>query len=170
MNEDEFLYYRDRVYVPNDNELKKSILEEAHCGSFTIHPGSTKMYQDLKTSYCWSRMKKDVSDFMTKCMVCQKVKAEHQIPSGFLQPIRILEWKWDRITIDFVVGLPLIRRKHDSVWVVVDRLKKSTYFLPVRTDYSLDKLVELYIEEIVRLHGIPVSIISDRDLRFTLRF
>ena len=72
--------------------------------------------------------------------------------------------------MDFVAGLPLTRRKHDSVWVVVDRLTKLAHFLPVRTDYALDKLVELYIREIVRLHGIPISIISDRDLRFTSRF
>ena len=72
--------------------------------------------------------------------------------------------------MDFVVGLPLTGRKHDSVWVVVDRLTKSAHFLPVRTDYSLDKLAELYIKEIVRLYGIPISIISDRDPRFTSRF
>ena len=93
MNEDGFLYYKDRVCVPNDNELKKSILEVARYGSFAIHPGSTKMYQDLKTSYWWSEMKKDVSNFVTKCMVCKKVKVEHQIPSGLLQPIRIPKWK-----------------------------------------------------------------------------
>ena len=85
-----------------------------------MHPGSTKMYQDLKTSYWWSGMKRDVSEFVTKCMVCQKVKAEHQVPSGLLQPIKIPEWKWDRITMNFVVGLPLKGNKHDSVWVVVD--------------------------------------------------
>ena len=170
MNEDGSLYYRDQVCVPNDDELKKSILEEAHNGAFPMHPGSTKMYQDLKTLYWWSRMKRAVSEFVTKCMVCQKVKAEHQVPSGLLQPIRIPEWKWDRITMDFVVGLPLTGRKHDSVWVVVDRLMKSTHFLPVRTDYLLNKLAELYIKEIVWLHGIPVSIISDRDPRFSSRF
>ena len=111
-------------------------------------------------------MKRDVSGFVTKCMVCQKVKVEHQVPSGLLQPIRIPEWKWDRITMNFEVGLPLTGTNHDSVWVVVDRIMKSAHFLPVRTYYSLDKLAELYIKEIVRLHGIPVSIISDRDLRF----
>ena len=135
-----------------------------------MHPGSTKIYQDLKVSYWWSGMKRDVSEFVAKCMVCQKVKAEHQVPLRLLQPIIIPEWKWDRITMDFVVRLPLTRRKHDSVWVVVDRLTKYTTFLQVRTDYSLDKLAELYISEIVRLHGIPISIISDRDPRFTLRF
>ena len=114
-----------------------------------MHPGSTKMYQDLKTSYWWFGMKRDVSEFVTKCMVCQKVKAEHQVSSGLLQPIKIPKWKWNRITMDFMVGLPVTGKKHDSVWVVVYRLTKSAHFLPMRTDYSLDKLVELYIREIV---------------------
>ena len=105
-----------------------------------MHPGSTKMYQDLKTSCWWSGMKIDVLEFLTKCMVYQKVKAEHQVPSGLLQSIRIPEWKCDQITMDFVVRLSLTGRKHDLVWVVVDRLTKTTHFLPVRTDYSLDKL------------------------------
>ena len=164
------MYYRDWVYVLNDDELKKSILEEAHIGFFVMHPGSTKMYQILKTSYWWSEMKRDVSEFVTKCMVCQKVKAEHQVPSGLLQPIRIPEWKWDQITMDFVVELPLTERKPYLILVVVDRLTKLAHFLPVRTDYSLDKLAELYINEIVWLHEIPISIISDRDTRFTSRF
>ena len=170
VNEDGVLYYKDRVCVPDDNDLMKAILEEAHSGSFAIHPSSTKMYQDLKMSFWWSGMKRDISEFVTKCLVCQRGKAEHQVPSRLLQSIRIPEWKWDRITMDFVIGLPLTGRKHDSVWVVVDRLTKSAHFLPVRTDYSLDKLAELYIKEIVRLHGIPISIISDRDPRFTSRF
>ena len=114
------MYYKDRVCVPDDNDLRKAILEEAHSGSFAIHPGSTKMYQDLKMSFWWSGMKREVSGFVTKCLVCQRVKAEHQVPSELLQPTRIPEWKWDRITMDFVVRLPLIGRKHDSVWVVVD--------------------------------------------------
>ena len=84
MKEDGSLYYKDRVCVPNDSELKKDILEEAHSGSFAMHPGSTKMYQDLKVSYWCLRMKRDVSAFVTKCLVCQKVKAEHQVPSGLL--------------------------------------------------------------------------------------
>ena len=115
-------------------------------------------------------MKRDISEFVTKCLIFQRVKAEHQVHSELLQSIRIPEWKWDRITMDFVVGLPLTGRKHDSVWVVVDRLTKSAHFLQVRNDYSLDKLAEVYFKQIVRLHGIPISIISDRDPRFTSRF
>ena len=115
-------------------------------------------------------MKRDISEFVTKCLICQQVKAEHQVPSGLLQQVMVLEWKWDMITMDFVTSLPLTPRKKDAVWVVVDRLIKSAHFIPVRTDYSLDKLAELYIAEIVRLHGVPMSIISDRDPRFTSRF
>ena len=95
VNEDGVLYYKYRVCVPDDNDLRKAILEEAHSGSFAIHPGSTKMYQDLKMSFWWSGMKRDISEFVTKCLVCQRVKAEHQVPSGLLQSIRIPEWKWD---------------------------------------------------------------------------
>ena len=84
VKEDGFVYYRDRVYVPNDDELNKSILEEEHSGSFAMHPSSTKMNQDLKISHWWSGMKRDVSEFVTKCMMCQKVKAKHQVHSGLL--------------------------------------------------------------------------------------
>lgn len=164
------LYYKGRLCVPDDGELKASILKEAHTSVYAMHPGSTKMYHDLKLQYWWPGMKKDIADYVTKCLTCQQVKAEHQVPSGLLQPIRIPEWKWDRVTMDFVSGLPLTQKKHDAVWVIVDRLTKSAHFLPVRTDYSLEKLAELYISEIVRLHGIPLSIISDRDPRFTSRF
>ena len=163
------MYYKDRVCVPNDCEFKKAILEEAHSGSFASIPVAQNVSR-FKMSFWWSRMKRDVSEFVTKCLVCQRVKAEHQVPSGLLQPIKIPEWKWDRITMDFMVGLPLTGRKHDLVWVVVNRLTKSAHFLLVRTDYSLDKLAELYIKEIVQLLGIPVSIISNRDPRFTSRF
>ena len=84
VNENGVLYYKDRVCVLDDNDLRKSILEEAHNGSFAIHPGSTKMYQDLKMSFWWSRIKRDVLEFVTKCLVCQRVKAEHQVSSGLL--------------------------------------------------------------------------------------
>ncbi|KAA3465611.1 integrase [Gossypium australe] len=120
------------------------------------------MYNDLKQLYWWSGMKRDISDF--------QVKAKHQVASGLLLPVMIPEWKWDRVTMDFVSGLPLSSKKKDAIWVVVDRLTKTTHFIPIHIDYSLDKLAELYILEIVRLHGVPVSIISNRDLMFTLRF
>ena len=92
------------------------------------------------------------------------------MPSGLLQPVMVPKWKWDKVTMDFVTGLPLTPKKKDAIWVIVDKLTKTTHFIPVRTDYSLDRLANLYISEIVRLHGVPLSIISDRDPRFTSRF
>ena len=115
-------------------------------------------------------MKKDIPEYVSKCLTCQQVKAKHQVPSGLLNPLPIPQWKWDNITMDFVSSFPLTQRKHDTVWVIVDRLTKSAHFLPVRLDYSMNSLVELYVSEIVRLQGIPLSIVSYRDPRFTLRF
>ncbi|WCJ39071.1 Transposon Tf2-6 polyprotein [Euphorbia peplus] len=159
-----------RLCVPDIEALKREIMEEAHCSAYALHPGSTKMYRTLKENYWWHGMKKDVAEFVARCLVCQQVKAEHQSPSGLLQPLPIPEWKWEHITMDFVSSLPRTQRGHDSVWVIVDRLTKSAHFLPVRVDYSLDKLAGIYVNEVVRLHGVPLSIVSDRDPRFTSQF
>ncbi|KAK8980910.1 hypothetical protein V6N11_048039 [Hibiscus sabdariffa] len=164
------LCFKERIVVPNDSELRRTILTEVHSSPFSMHPGSTKMYRDLKCEYYWVGLKKDVAKFVSKCMVCQRVKAEHQFPSGLLQPLRIPEWKWERITMDFVTGLPMTPSKKDSVWVIVDRFTKCAHFLPVHTTYTFDKLAELYISEVVRLHGVTKSIVSDRDPKFTSRF
>ena len=107
---------------------------------------------------------------MAKCLTCQKVKIEHKKPSGLLQPLEIPEWKWDNIAMDFVMGLPRTSFGHDGIWVIVDRLTKSAHFLAIRATYSLDMLAHLYVNEIVRLHGVPISIMSDRDPRFISRF
>ena len=115
-------------------------------------------------------MKGDVAKFVSKCLTCQKVKAEHQRPAGELQPIEVPEWKWEQITMDFVVGLPKTVEGYDAIWVVVDRLTKSARFIPMKVTYSVEKLAELYVNNVVRLHGVPLSIISDRDGRFTSNF
>ena len=164
------LFFQNRLCVPDDKELKKKLLSEAHNTIFTMHPGGNKMYQDLKQFYWWKGMKRDVTEYVSRCLTCQQVKAEHQVPTGLLNPLPIPQWKWDNITMDFVSGFPLTQQKHDSVWVIIDRLTKSAHFIPVRIDYSMDRLAELYVDEIVRLHGVPLSIVSDRDPRFTSRF
>ena len=148
----------------------ESIFIEAHKSKFAVHPGSTKMYQDLKRQYWWEGMKRDVANFVVKYIVFQQVKAEHQRPSGLLQPLLIPEWKWDKITMDFVTRLPLTSLKHDAVWVIVDRLTKSAHFISIRKDYKLTRLARLYVENTVRLYGVPSSIVSNKDPRFTSRF
>ncbi|KAG7599514.1 Retrotransposon gag domain [Arabidopsis suecica] len=160
-----------RVCVPNDKGLKGEILKEAHQSKFSIHPGSNKMYRDLKRYYHWVGMKKDVAAWVAKCSTCQLVKAEHQVPSGLVQNLPMPEWKWDHVTMDFVTGLPTgIRSKHNAVWVVVDRLTKSAHFIAISETDGAEDIAARYIEEIVRLHGVPVSIVSDRDTRFTSHF
>ena len=128
------------------------------------------MYKDLKKHYWWPGMKNDVVKHVEQCLTCQQVKAEHQRPAGTLQPLNIPQWKWEDITMDFVVGLPRTKDSHDAIWVIVDRLTKSAHFLPVRTTYTMDKYAEIYVKEVVRLHGVPLSIVSDRDSRFTSSF
>ena len=115
-------------------------------------------------------MKVDVSKYVAAFEVCQRVKAEHKRPVGLLKPLKILEWKWELITMDFVVGLPRSHRGRDAIWVVVDRLTKSTHFIPMKTTNSASDLVPLYMKEVIRLHGVPKSIVSDRDSKFVSKF
>jgi hypothetical protein len=164
------LMFRDRVCVPDVLELKRRILEEGHKSSLSIHPGETKIYQDLKRLFWWPGMMKEIAKFVYACLVCQKSKIEHQKPSGLMQPLFVSEWKWDSISMDFVGALPKTIKGFDSIWVIVDRLTKSAHFVPIKTSMSVAKLAEIYIEQIVRLHSIPSSIVSDRDPRFTSKF
>ncbi|KAK6160734.1 hypothetical protein DH2020_004115 [Rehmannia glutinosa] len=113
------------------------------------------MYKDLKKNFWWVNMKNQVVENVAKCLTCQRVKAEHQRPSGLLQPLAIPEWKWEKVTMDFVTDLPRTRSGHDSIWVIVDRLTKYAHFLPIRNTTSLQRLAQLYIREVVRLHGVP---------------
>ena len=159
-----------RMCVPEYGELKRDIMEEAHSSTYAMHPGSTKTYKTLKKHYWWNGMKKEIASFISKSLTYQQVKAENQRPVWKIQLLPILIWKWEKITMDFVKSLARTQRNHDAIWVIVDRLTKSAHFLPVNVEDSLEKLAQLYVDEIVRLHGVPVSIVSDRDPRFTSRF
>ncbi|GJS80822.1 putative reverse transcriptase domain-containing protein [Tanacetum coccineum] len=166
---DESLYFMDRIWVPLVGGVRTVIMDEAHKSRYSIHPRADKMYYDLRDMYWWPRMKRDIATFVSECLTCAKVKAEHQRPSGLLQQPEIPEWKWESITMDFITKLPRSWNGHDAIWVVVDRLTKSAHFLEIHEDYSTEKLARLYTDEIVARHGVPVSIISDREARFTSR-
>ncbi|GJW77954.1 putative reverse transcriptase domain-containing protein [Tanacetum coccineum] len=144
------------------------IMDEAHKSKYSVHPGVDKMYYDLRDMYWWPGMKRDIATYVSKWLTCSKVKAEHQMPSGLLKQPEIPEWKWDKITMDFMTKLLRSKNRHDTIWVIVDRLTKSAHFLAIREDYSTERLAKTYIDEIVTLHGVPVLIISDRDGQFTL--
>ncbi|GJW76031.1 reverse transcriptase domain-containing protein [Tanacetum coccineum] len=163
------LYFMDRIWVPLVGGVRTVIMGEAHNSRYSVHPRADKMYYDLRDMYWWPRMKRDIATYVSECLTCAKVKAEHQRPSGLLQQPEIPEWKWENITMDFITKLPRTRNGHDAIWVVVDRLTKSAHFLAICEDYSMEKLAKLYTKEISMRHGVPVSIISDRDARFTSR-
>ncbi|KAJ9557277.1 hypothetical protein OSB04_011891 [Centaurea solstitialis] len=162
--------FKARIWVPRLSGMRDVVLAEAHKSRLSIHPGSTKMYQDLRLDYWWPGMKTDIGRYVEKCTTCLQVKAEHQKPYGSLQPLEVPMWKWEELTMDLVTKLPKTQRQHDSIWVIVDRLTKSAPFLPVRESYSMDQWAQLYIDEVVSRHGLPVKIISDRDSQFTSKF
>ncbi|GJW32898.1 reverse transcriptase domain-containing protein [Tanacetum coccineum] len=142
------LYYLDRIWVPLKGEVRTLIINEAHKSKYSIHPGANKMYYDLRDRYWWPRMKKDIAEYQPEIPV----------------------WKWEGIAMDFVTKLPRTSSGHDTIWVIMDRLTKSAHFLPMREDYKMERLARLYLNEIVARHGMPISIISDRNSRFTSSF
>ncbi|GJU38438.1 putative reverse transcriptase domain-containing protein, partial [Tanacetum coccineum] len=159
-----------RSWLPCYGDLRTVIMHESHKSKYSIHPGSDKMYQDMKKLYWWPNMKADIATYVSKCLTCAKVKAEHQRPSGLLVQPDIPQWKWDNITMDFVTKLPKSSQGYDTIWVIVDRLTKSAIFVPMRETDPLEKLARMYLKEVVTRHGIPVSIICDRDPRFASNF
>ncbi|GKE33915.1 putative reverse transcriptase domain-containing protein [Tanacetum coccineum] len=148
LSNDGALNYLDRMWVPLKGDVKTLIMDEAHKSKYFVHPGSDKMYHDLRDRYWWLCMKKEIVVYQPK----------------------IPEWKWEGITMDFVTKLPRTSSEHETIWVIVDRLTKFAHFLPMREDYKMERLARLYLNEIIARHGVPISIISDRDSRFTLRF
>jgi hypothetical protein len=156
--------------VPKKEALKRKILDEAHTLRYSIHPGSTKMYHDLRQQFWWTRMKRETARYVSECNTCRKVKADYMKPGGLLQPLSVPDWKWDDISMDFIVGLPLTARKFNSIWVIVDRLTRSAHFIPVNTNYNVQKYAEIYVVRVLCLHGVLKTIISDRGSQFIVRF
>ncbi|GJT19212.1 putative nucleotidyltransferase, ribonuclease H [Tanacetum coccineum] len=136
-----------RSWLPCYGDLRTVIMHESHKSKYSIHPGSDKMYQDMKKLYWWPNMKADIATYVSKCLTCAKVKAEHQRPSGLLVQPDIPQWKWDNITMDFVTKLHKLSQCYDTIWVIVDRLTKSTIFVPMRETDLMDTLTRIYLKE-----------------------
>lgn len=150
--------------------LKDRILKEAHDSVYAIHPDETKMYQDLKSYYWWRNMRREIARYVAKCLTCQKVKVDHQRPPGLIQPLKKSVQKFDIVTMDFVTGLLRTRSKDDVIWVIVDTLTKVTHFIAFRHGLLGEDVAMLYMVHQHKFHGVPTTIISDRDPRFTSCF
>nr|GFB02746.1 putative reverse transcriptase domain-containing protein [Tanacetum cinerariifolium] len=128
------IYFFDRIWIPSVGGVRKLIMDEAHTSRYSIHSGADKKYYDLRDLYWWPGMKRDIAEYVSRCLTCSKIKAEHQKPSGLLQQPEIPEWKWEKITMDLVTKLPRSSGGYDAIWVIVDRLTKSAHFLPIHRD------------------------------------
>ncbi|GJY72286.1 putative reverse transcriptase domain-containing protein [Tanacetum coccineum] len=164
------LCLNNQSWIPCFGDLRALIMHESRKSKYSIHPGSDKMYQDLKKLYWWPNMKVEIATYVSKCLTCAKVKIEYRKPFGLLVQPEIPQWKWENITMDFVTKLLKMATGQDTIWVIVDRLTKSAHFLHMREDDTLEKLTRQYLKEVVSKHGVPVLIISDRDGKFTLHF
>jgi hypothetical protein len=141
-----------------------------HNVTYVGHPGYQKTVAGVKSHYFWLGMKREIVEYIARCMECQKVKAEHRHPTGLLQPLPIHEWKWEVVTMDFIIGLPRTSKQHDSIMVVVDKLTKDAHFIPLKTTHKAADVVDIFLKEVACLHRIPKTIVSDRDLTFTSNF
>ncbi|GJT84814.1 putative reverse transcriptase domain-containing protein [Tanacetum coccineum] len=146
--------------VDESGDVRTLIMDEAHKSKYSVHPRADKMYYDLRDRYWWSGMKKYVVVYISKCLTCLKVKAEHQRPFGLLQQPEIPEWKWKGIAMDFVTRFPGTSSGNDTIWVIVDRLTMSAHFLPMYEDYKMDRLARLYLNEIVARHVIKEYLVK----------
>jgi hypothetical protein len=164
------VWFNDRIVEPKDAEVCQQILDEAHLSRYSIHPESTKMYQDLKQHYWWTKTKIEIARYVASCDTCRRVKAVHMKTAGTLQSLPIPTWKWEDISMDFIVRLPKTANGFDSIWVIIDRLTKIAHFLPVKTKYPVVAYAELYIACILNLHGVPKTIVSDRGPQFVSKF
>ncbi|GJU36043.1 putative reverse transcriptase domain-containing protein [Tanacetum coccineum] len=160
-----------RSWLPCYGDLRTVIMHESHKSKYSNPSSSEKdKYQDVKKLYWWPHYESDIATYLASALTCAKVKAEHQRQSGLLVQPEIPQWKWDNITMDFVTKLPKSSQGYDTIWVIVDRLTKSAIFIPMKETDPLEKLARMYLKEVVTRHGIPVSIICDRDPRFASNF
>jgi hypothetical protein len=164
------IWFNNRIVVPKNDEVHQQILDEAHLSRYSIHPGSTKMYHDLKQHYWWTKMKIEIARYVARCDTCRRVKAIHMKTTGSLQLLPIPTWKWEDISMDFIVGLPRTTKGYDSIWLIIDQLTKIAHFLPVKTYYPVITYAQMYIARILSLHGVPKTILSDRGPQFVSKF
>jgi hypothetical protein len=164
------VWFNNRIVVPKNDEVRQQILDEAHLSRYSIHHGCTKMYHDLKQHYWWTKMKIEIASYVAKCYTCRRVKDIHMKTAGPLQSLPIPTWKWEDISMNFIVGLPRTAKGFDSIWVIIDRLTKIAHFLLVKVKYTVATYAELYIACILSLHGVPKTIVSDRGPQFISKF
>jgi len=164
------LYKDDRLYVPDHEPTKSFILSESHDSPLSGHVGTAKTIELVKRLFYWPKMDKEIKCYVQSCEKCQSNKASNRHPQGLLQTLPVPQEPWEQVTMDLITQLPNTKKKNDAIVVFVDKLTKMTHLVPTKTTISAPQLAEMFYKEIIRLHGIPKSIVSDRDPRFTSKF
>ena len=167
---DQLLYWKGRLVLPKGHDLVQKIMYEFHSTLFGGHSGFTKTFQRIASQFYWCGMQKDIKEFVQKCLICQQAKHDTTtLPSGLLEPLPILDKIWDDVTMDFITGLPP-SNGHTIIIVVIDRLSKYAYLSSLKSNFNNKQVVHLFMKTIVKLHGFPKTIVSDRDKVFTSQF
>jgi hypothetical protein len=166
MTEDGLLMYQDRVYIPNSIKLKRFIMDEIYKRPYSWNLGYKKMITTVRKLYYFPGMKKEIAKYIAKCIEYQQVKDEHRHQEGLLQPMPIPKWKWETMSMDVITRFLRTIEQHDAIMVVVDKLSKVAHFIPVNSTHKAIDVVEIFMKEISKLHGILKVIISNMDVKF----
>lgn len=164
------LYHHQRLYIPSNCDLRTDIIRLAHESITAGHPGVHRTAHALTRHYYWPTLQKEVKAFIAACDICQRVKAPRIQPAGLLQPLPIPVRPWQQIGMDFVTGLPTTSSGHNAILVFVDKLTRMVLIAPTQETCTAEDTAELFMQTVYRHHGLPRSIVSDRDPRFTSKF
>ena len=171
LRKDENIWFKgELVMVPNDSQLRKRCIEIMHNPAYCGHIGGNRTYQNVKTLFWWIGQKENVLQYVRDCQMCQRNKPSNQKPSGLLQPLKVPEFRWESVSMDFITQLPRTKTGSDAIVVFVDRLSKMVHFAATTTNVTAKDTARIFRHEIFRLHGLPRQIVSDRDTRFTSHF
>ena len=159
-----------KVVIPNDPSIKRTILEEIHSVPYAGHLGYQKTLKKIQNSFYWTDLILDVRDYVLGCPVCQQEKSVNKLPAGLLEPLTLPEQKWADVSMDFIMGLPRTDSGNDGILTVVDRATKMVHLVPVKQTITAAETAQIYWQNVGKIHGLPRSIVSDRDPRFVSRF
>ncbi|MCO5609768.1 hypothetical protein L7F22_064000 [Adiantum nelumboides] len=166
--EDGYLLHGNRLCITHS--LREKVMYESHAPPYAGHRGIQSTLRAIETYFYWPTMKRDIPDYVSKCVVCQKTKFDRGKQPGLLQPLPIPDSPWESISMDFIFGLPKSIHGNTGIWTIVDRFSKQAHFIPVKKTIKAHQMATLFISQIFKYHGLPSSIVSDRDPRMTSNF
>lgn len=166
---DGLLFWKGRMMIPSNKELKEQIMQEFHASKIGGHEGVTKSVSRICKQFYWPKMQQDIRDFVRQCTICQQAKVEQALPAGLLQPLPIPQRIWEDIAMDFITNLPP-SRGYATIFVVVDRLSKFAHFIPLKATFNNKSVADAFISNFVKMHGFPKTIVSNRDRIFISSF